>query len=63
MEKQMKILLIENEKFKQNAQQTERIIHQLRTDNEELQVKIHEAKKKNDALFYQEFNALRNDIK
>lgn len=62
-EKQMKILLIENDKFKQNSQQTERIIHQLRKDNEDLQAKLVEARKKNDELFYQEFNALRNDIK
>jgi len=36
----MYLLINENEKFKQNFQQTERIIAQLRKENDELQQKV-----------------------
>lgn len=39
-EKQMKIIVNENEKFKQNFHQIERIITQLKRENEELQQKV-----------------------
>ncbi|CAF1448141.1 unnamed protein product [Rotaria sp. Silwood1] len=62
-EKQMRTLTDENEKLKQTLQQTERIIAQYKRDNEELKQKITEAKKRNDELFFQEFNSFRNDLK
>jgi len=39
-DKQMYLLINENEKFKQNFHQTERIVVQLRRENEELQQKV-----------------------
>ncbi|CAF2036201.1 unnamed protein product [Rotaria magnacalcarata] len=62
-EKQMHVLANENDKLKQNVQQTDRTITQLKRENEELQLKVTEAKKRNDELLYQEFNSLRNDLK
>ncbi|CAF4440822.1 unnamed protein product [Rotaria sp. Silwood2] len=62
-EKQMRTLTDENEKLKQTLHQTERIIAQYKRDNEELQQKVTEAKKRNDELFFQEFNSFRNDLK
>ncbi|CAF0875413.1 unnamed protein product [Adineta steineri] len=62
-EKQMRILVNENDKLKQNAHQTERILQQMKRENEELQKKVTEVKKRNDELFYQEFHSLRNNLK
>ncbi|UJR22529.1 hypothetical protein I4U23_025578 [Adineta vaga] len=62
-EKQIRILVNENDKLKQNSHQTNHIILQLKRENEDLQQKITEAKKRNDELFYQEFHSLRNNIK
>ncbi|CAF1217632.1 unnamed protein product [Adineta steineri] len=62
-EKQMRALTSDNDKLKQHFHQTDRTIAQLKKENEELQLKVTEAKKRNDELLYQEFNALRNDLK
>ncbi|CAF1399334.1 unnamed protein product [Adineta ricciae] len=62
-EKQMRTLTNENDKLKQQIHQTDRTIAQLKRENEELQQKAVETKKRNDELLYQEFNALRNDLK
>lgn len=68
----------ENEKFKRHSVQIEGFIQQLKGENDELQEKVmlmmidlerfwfdqlNEEKKRNEALFYQEFNALRDDLK
>lgn len=75
----MRTLTNENDKLKQHSHQTERIIAQYKRENEELQQKVinmifhlynysifyqnSETKKRNDDLFNQEFNKLRNDLK
>ncbi|CAF1544321.1 unnamed protein product [Adineta ricciae] len=63
VEKHMMMLANENDILKQNSHQSERVILQLRRENEELQQKVTEAKKRNDELFYQEFHSLRNNLK
>ncbi|CAF2979138.1 unnamed protein product [Rotaria sp. Silwood2] len=62
-EKQMRALTNDNDLLKQHIQQTDRTMTQLKRENEELQQKLTDAKKRNDELLYQEFNSLRNDLK
>ncbi|CAM4962931.1 unnamed protein product [Rotaria socialis] len=62
-EKQMRALTDENDRLKQNLQQSERAIAQYKKEKEELQQQVTEAKKRNDELFHQEFHSFRNDLK
>ncbi|CAF4204791.1 unnamed protein product [Rotaria magnacalcarata] len=62
-EKQMRALTDENDRLKQNLQQSERTIAQYKKEKEELQQQVTEGKKRNDELFHQEFHSFRNDLK
>ncbi|CAF1242450.1 unnamed protein product, partial [Didymodactylos carnosus] len=62
-ERQLTILTQENEKYNQHFYQTDRTIQQLKRENEELQQKVSEVKKRNEEILYQEFNTLRSDLK